>query len=980
MSATPRTARSFPQRLRRAARHHGVGDARSAGAVTDPRTPLALAADRDDDLLAPDADLVAALDAAAPGMVAARASDRLGFAHDASHYLLVPQAVVAPWDADQVAALLRVSAERGVPLTFRSGGTSLSGQATADGVLVDTRRNFRQIEVLDDGARVRVQPGATVRAVNARLARYGRKLGPDPASESACTIGGVVANNSSGMACGTDFNTYRTLESAVLVLPSGTMVDTGAPDADDRLRALEPEIYEGLARLRDRVRGNAASVDRIRTLFSIKNTMGYGVNSYVDHEGPVDVLLHLVVGSEGTLAFVASATFRTVPAHPHAATALLMFPDLAAATGSLPALVDAGFATIELLDATSLRVAQELPDADEQLRSLEVREHTALLVEHQQPTLEALEDRVGASRQVFADLPLTGPGALSTDAASRAALWHIRKGLYTSVAGARPSGTTALLEDIAVPVERLLPTCAELTQLFDRHGYGGSVIFGHAKDGNVHFMLNEDFDAPGNVDRYLRFTDDMVDLVLGHDGTLKAEHGTGRIMAPFVRRQYGDELYEVMQETKRLLDPHGLLNPGVLLDEDPAGHISHLKSTPTVEVEVDRCVECGYCEPVCPSKDLTTTPRRRIVLRREIGRARAAGDADLLARLEDEYQYDAIDTCAVDGMCQTACPVLIDTGDLTRRLRGEQKGRVEQRIWRTAAQHWAGTTRAAATALTVAKAVPAPLPRAATAAGRALLGDEAVPAWSPELPRGGRPRRPRPADAPVAVYFPACISSMFGPADSGPGVQDAFLALCERAGVEVRVPDGIDALCCGTPWKSKGLTDGYAAMRDQVRPVLRTATDDGALTVVVDAASCTEGLIRLLEDEGIAVMDAVAFVDEVVLPSLPQARRLPSVVVHVTCSSTQLGLNPALLRVAAAAAEEVVQPDDWSCCAFAGDRGLLHPELTATATAPEARSVGQHPSAAHASVNRTCELGMTRATGHPYRHLLEVLEEATRPR
>jgi D-lactate dehydrogenase len=367
------------------------------------------------------------------------------------------------------------------------------------------------------------------------------------------------------------------------------------------------------------------------------------------------------------------------------------------------------------------------------------------------------------------------------------------------------------------------------------------------------------------------------------------------------------------------------------------------------------------------------------VLRREMARARDAGDGDLLARLEDEYQYDAIDTCAVDGMCQTACPVLIDTGDLTRRLRGEQNGRVEERAWKTAAKHWAGTTRAAAAALTVADRVPSPLPRAATAAGRALLGDDAVPAWTPELPRGGTPRRPRPAEAPVAVYFPACISSMFGPADGGPGVRDAFLALCERAGVEVRVPDGIGSLCCGTPWKSKGLGDGYAAMRTKVLAALRTATDGGALTVVVDAASCTEGLARLLEDEGVAVVDAVAFVDSTVLPTLPAARKVASVVVHPTCSSTQLGLNPALLRVAAAAAEEVVQPDDWSCCAFAGDRGLLHPELTAMATAPEARAVAQHPAAAYASVNRTCELGMTRATGHPYRHLLEVLEEATRP-
>lgn len=931
------------------------------------------------DLLSPDAALVDALAEAAPGGVMARASDRLGFAHDASHYLLVPRVVVAPRDASQVAALLRVSAARSVPLTFRSGGTSLSGQATNDGVLLDTRRNFRAIEVLDDGARVRVQPGATVRAVNTRLARYGRKLGPDPASESACTIGGVIANNSSGMACGTELNTYRTLESLVLVLPSGTVLDTGTRDAEERLRMLEPEVYEGLSRLRDRVRDNPASVERIRRLYSIKNTMGYGVNSFVDHTRPVDVLLHLVIGSEGTLAFVAEATFRTVPAHPYAATALLLFPDLATATGSLPALVESGLATIELLDASSLRIAQRDAAAPSELRVLEVAGHAALLVEHQEATSEQLDDRLAASTRLLTSLPLAASTRLSRDTTTRASLWHIRKGLYPAIAGARPSGTTALLEDIAVPVEQLLPTCTSLTALFSRHGYGDSVIFGHAKDGNIHFMLNEDFDRPESIERYLAFTDDMVEMVLDRGGTLKAEHGTGRIMAPYVRRQYGDELYEVMREVKQLLDPSRLLNPGVLLDEDPAGHISHLKSVPTVEVEVDRCVECGYCEPACPSKDLTTTPRRRIVLRREMARARQNGDTDLLARLQDEYRYDAVETCAIDGMCQTACPVLIDTGDLIRRLRAEQSGRVQQKSWRVASQHWDGVTRAAARALTAARSLPAALPTTATAVSRALVGNDVVPAWSSELPGGGTRRRARAGRNPDVVYFPACLSTMFGPADSGTGIRSAFLALCDRAGVEVQIPEGIAALCCGTPWKSKGLTDGYVSMRDQVVSVMLRSTDGGELPVVVDATSCTEGLHHLLSDHGINVIDAVAFVDSVVMRRLPAAKRLPSLVVHPTCSSTKLGINPALFRVAAAAAEEVVQPDDWGCCAFAGDRGLLYPELTAAATAPETAAIACLPVTAHASVNRTCELGMTRATGHPYRHLLEILEEVTRP-
>ncbi|MFF0869693.1 FAD-binding and (Fe-S)-binding domain-containing protein [Nonomuraea sp. NPDC003560] len=920
-------------------------------------------------LNAPDAAVLAAVETAVPGITRARASDRLGMAHDASHYLLTPQAVLVAESAGQVAALLRT----GLPLTFRSGGTSLSGQGVSEHLLVDTRRHFRSIEVLDDGARVRVQPGAVLRQVNARLAPYGRKLGPDPASESACTIGGVVANNSSGMTCGTHANTYRTLESMTLVLPSGTVLDTGAPDADERLRALEPDLAAGLERLRDRVRGNPESVRRVQEQFSLKNTMGYGLNSFLDHDGPAQILAHLVIGSEGTLGFVAEAVFRTVPAHRLAATGLLVFPTLREAMATVPELVAAGPAAVELLDAESLRVAQTDPKADGTLRAMAVAEHAALLVEWQESDAELLTERERTAERVFAGLRLAAPARLSREAGGRAALWHIRKGLYATVAGARPSGTTALLEDVAVPVPALADLCDDLTRLFAEHRYERSVVFGHAKDGNLHFMLNERFAT--DLDRYAEFTEDMVEAVLARGGTLKAEHGTGRVMAPFVRRQYGDELYEVMREVKRLCDPAGTLNPGVVLTDDPEAHLRDLKTVVTVEPEVDRCVECGYCEPVCPSRDLTTTPRQRIVLRRELAAAQAAGDHALARELEDAYAYDAVDTCAVDGMCATACPVLINTGDLTKRLRAERHGRAARRAWTGAARHWDGVTRAMNLALDTAAAVPPALPEAASRAARALAGADDVPQWSRDLPRGGTRRRPSPANDADAVYLPSCLNTLFAPADGGPGVMTAFQRLAARAGLTLHVPEKIASLCCGTPWSSKGFAGGHEAMGERVRDVLARATDGGRLPVVSDAASCTEGYAHLVP--GLQVVDAVAFTAEHVLPRLPQARRLPSLALHPTCSSTRLGLDAAVTRLAEAVAEQVVIPDGWQCCGFAGDRGLLHPELTASATRAEAASVAEAGCAAHASVNRTCELGLTRATGRTYRHLLELLDEAT---
>ncbi|HXD29434.1 MAG TPA: FAD-binding and (Fe-S)-binding domain-containing protein [Arthrobacter sp.] len=927
-----------------------------------------------------------------PSRVSDRAIDLHATAHDASHFLLIPQAVVTAANAAEVGALMAASAAQGIPLTFRSGGTSLSGQAVSDSVLVDVRRNFRDIEVLDDGARVRVQPGTTVRALNARLARHGRRFGPDPASEAACTIGGVVANNSSGMNCGTTENAYRTLESMTLVLPSGTVIDTAGHDADARLRALEPELHDGLDRLARRVRGNAASVSTLRHQFSMKNTMGYGLNSLLDFEQPVDMLAHLVVGSEGTLGFVAETVFRTVPKPTHTATGLLVFPSLAAANAALPGLVETGAATVELLDATSLRVGQALKGAPGVVTDLHVDEHAALLVEYSAGHADELAELRHRGAGLLDGLRLDRPAAFTTDAAARASLWHLRKGLYASVAGARPQGTTALLEDIVVPVPALGRTCERLTGLFGRYGYRDSVIFGHAKDGNVHFMLTDGFASDAEIDRYSAFTEDMVDLVLGENGSLKAEHGTGRVMAPYVRRQYGDELYDVMRQVKLLCDPAGILNPGVLLDEDPTAHLRHIKTAPPVAEEVDRCVSCGYCEPVCPSKDITLTPRQRIVTLRAIETARRAGDTALVAELERDYDYESVQTCAVDGMCQTACPVDINTGDLVRRLRQDDAGALAGAGWNLAARHWGPVTHGAGLALTVARKVPETAIRPANQAARAVLGAETVPLHSPELPGGGSSRRrPAPEGPPAAVYFPACVGTMFGPAGRGddggapgPGVQASFEALARRAGIELLVPQAIDGLCCGTPWSSKGMAAGKETMRRRAASVLREATRGGELPIVCDASSCTEGLIHAVEadqpDPGalpLRVIDVVEFTAEHLLPGLPEASKLPSLALHPTCSSTRLGLNAALAAVADAVAERVDVPENWGCCAFAGDRGMLHPELTASATDRQAREVNAFGSSAHASCNRTCELGMTRATGHDYRHVLELLDEAT---
>lgn len=912
--------------------------------------------------------------------------DRVVAGVDASHFLLTPAAVVRARSLEDVSAAFRYAHDHHRSITLRSGGTSLSGQASGEDLLIDVRGAFRDIRAAVDGSTVVVQPGATVRQVNARLLRHGRKLGPDPASEIAATVGGVVANNSSGMACGTEFNSYRTIRSLRFVLASGTVVDTSAPDADERLAAAEPALHTGLANLRDEIMADSELTAEIQRQYRGKNTMGYGLNSFLDFEAPVEILAHLMVGSEGSLGFIAEVEFGTVPISPCAATALVIFDDLEKATRILPVLVDTGAATIELMDAASLRVVQNDPATADILAGTDIASHAALLIEYQGKNGDELGQRLGEARAALAGAGAP-PFVPTDDPKQRAHLWHARKGLYAAIAGARRPGTTALLEDIAVPVPLLAPTCASLQRLFAQYGYDDAVIFGHAKDGNIHFLITEDFTADGAVERQQAFTEDLVELVLDAGGTLKAEHGTGRIMAPFVERQFGRRLYQVMLEVKRLCDPAGILNPGVLIGNDPESHLTHLKLTPVVEPEVDRCVECGYCEPVCPSRDITITPRQRIAVRRARAAATARGDAALDAELARAETYNSVETCAVDGMCQMACPVSINTGDLVRRLREQDASRFTQAAGRAAAGHWAPVTRAGATALTVASWLPAPLVRGASDAVRAVLGADVVPRWTGDLPAGGSRRADvdRPADKPAqAVFFASCTGSMFGPAEGGVGAAEAFRRLCTRAGVAVVIPPGVDALCCGTPWKSKGLTDGFAAMAERTVASLMAASDGGRLPVVTDNSSCTEGLLHSLTrvygsgEVPLRVIDSVDFAAAELLPHLRVHERVSSVVLHPTCASTRLGTNEGLRTLAEAVSGKAVVPDSWGCCGFAGDRGMLHPELTASATRAEAAEVAAGEFEAHASCNRTCEIGMSRATGKEYRHILEILEERTR--
>ncbi|MQA75134.1 MAG: FAD-binding protein [Solirubrobacterales bacterium] len=933
--------------------------------------------------------------------VLTRASDIVRYASDASPYRLLPRAVVVAREDADVARVLAYGRANGIGVTFRAGGTSLNGQAQSNGILVDVRRHFRGVAVEDEGARARVRPGTVLGHANRVLAPHGARIGPDPASTEIACVGGVIANNAGGMRCGVVHDSYRTVSEMTFVLASGTTIDTAAPDAEARLAAAEPELCRGLLAIREEIVADRELSERIRHKFEIKNTMGYRLCAFLDAETPVEILRRLLVGSEGTLGFVAEAVFETVPQPAATTCAWLHFADIDAAVAPVPDLVAAGARAVELMTAPALIAASyNIRGAPESWRQLDPAS-AALLVEmggSDDAELDAAEGRVA---EVLAAHATIREPQFHRDPETVAMDWRVREGLHGLVGKLRPPGTALIVEDICVPPARIAPAAKDLQALLGEHGFLPGVA-GHASAGNLHFMLTPDFAKAEDLRRYDAFMEGLVDLVIDdYDGSLKAEHGTGLNMAPFVEREWGAKATELMRRSKRLADPEGVLAPGVMLNDDPGVNLRHLKTTPAIEESATACVECGFCEPVCPSRDLTTTPRQRIVLRREM--ARQPAGSPLAEALLTEFEYDGLETCAADGTCALACPVAINTGELVKDLRGRQHSPRAERVATRLAERWGAVERAARAGLRAGDHGPAAR-RAlggATRAARRAISSELAPEWPANMPH------PAPSELPVtaredaaAVYLPACVNRIFGRPRGGaadgsvaggsetPSLPEAMVTISARAGMALWIPEDVPGHCCAVPWISKGYQAGARRMAERTLAALWRWSEAGRLPVVCDASSCSLGLgeemVPLLTEADaerhakLEVLDSIAWAQRL-LSRLELERRLGAVAVHPPCASRHLELDSELEAIARRLADEVVVPLGAGCCGFAGDRGLLHPELPAAATREQASELAGRELDAHLCSNRTCEIGLQQGTGRAYESFVFTLEELTRP-
>ncbi len=910
----------------------------------------------------------------------------LAYGTDASFYRLVPKMIVKVEDEDEILAVIKACRELGIALTYRAAGTSLSGQALSDAVLVALGpEGWRDFHISADRSEITLGAGILGAEANRYLAPFGKKIGPDPASINSAKIGGIVSNNACGMASGISGNSMGTVSGMRIIFCDGTVLDTRDEESRRDFLSQKNEMVDQITDLAQSLKKDPAIVERIRRKYEIKNTTGYSVSALVNFEDPIDIIEHLMIGSEGTLGFISEVTFRTLDEPGQKATSLMLFPDIARACEAVLLLKECRVSAAELMDRVSLRSVEDKPGMPPYIKSL-ADSVTALLVETAADDSDTLRQQVDEIVAKFSGFPLARDFSFTTEPDEQEALWDIRKGLFPSVCFARKKGTTVIIEDIAVPIDNLRDCLLDLQELFQKYAYENTIIWGHVFDGNVHFVLTPDLSDDAEIGKYKAFMDELAALVVDkYDGSLKAEHGTGRNMAPFVKREWGEQIYGAMQKIKTIFDPDHMLNPGVIINEDPEAHAKNIKPMPPAHDLVDTCTECGFCERNCMSHDFTLSARQRIVIFREMTRLTASGkDPERLKHLREQYQWYGDRTCATDGLCALTCPVEIDTGQLIKSLRQDQLTPTARGFAAQIAKRMDTVTAFTRFGLNMLTGVHRLLgTRWMTAIStkmRSLSGDR-LPLWTSAMPRGAKSSSWHAYGSEQAdkiVYFPACINRSMGPNGNSQEISltQVTQSLLKKAGYSILYPAAMNKLCCGMPFASKGIVETAEEKARELGEALLRVSDNGRVPILCDMSPCLYHMKETL-DSRLQLFEPIEFTLKFLVDRLEIQKVPETVAIHTVCSAKKMGLEADFLKLAELCAEKVVTPD-VICCGFAGDRGFTVPELNAFGLRRLKQQLSPEVRAGY-STSRTCEIGLTSHSGIDYRSILYLVDRCSRP-
>ncbi|PWD85766.1 FAD-binding and (Fe-S)-binding domain-containing protein [Ignatzschineria cameli] len=913
---------------------------------------------------------------------------RFAYGTDASCYRYIPEIVVRAQNEKDVKEIIALADLYLIPITFSASGTSLSGQTSSNSVLVLLGDGFVGGDVIDDGLKIRLLPMTIGQNANNLLVPFGRKIGPDPATINTARIGGIASNNSSGMCCGTKDNSYHTLDSIKVIFADGAVLDTGDPKSVVQFRETHDTFLKGLLDLANRIKSQPELEAKIRHKYRLKNTTGYGLNALVDFDDPIEILSHLMIGAEGTLGFISEITYKTVIDHPHKASALIYFESMDHCCDAVTALRKAAIVdSVELLDAPSIRcVAEHITSDLPGFFYQDIPDNAAcLLIETRADNDKSLDEQIVQINKIVADFYCNDQSSFSKDPIVTDLYWSVRKGLLPIIGANRPVGSNLITEDVAFPIENLSKGVKALTLLFKKYHYSEAIIMGHALEGNLHFLLTPTFETAEEISNYNAFMHDLAQLVaVEYQGSLKAEHGTGRNVAPFVEVEWGKDAYNIMRDIKKLFDPKGIFNPDVIITDDPELHLKNLKEVPEADPLIDQCMECGFCEPACPADGFTLTPRQRIVLWRQHEMLVKTGkDPELLSSIQKVYPEMGIETCAMTGMCATRCPIGIDTGKMMKKLKVPN---THYKVVNFAVDHIHTMTQGARIGIKLSHMIGASLSKKiSTNLHKRFKG---IPVLPETLPKAASASALSKAILSAStteagksvVYFISCVNRTFAEGIKGTtSVANDTLALFQKAGYKAIFPSDYQSLCCGQPFDSLKMELSADKSVNKVNSALLQASHNGEIPIYADNAPCAFRLMEAqkegLLDARLKIYDAATFLVENILPKLTITNKKPALNLHIPCSTTKMGSGTALQTLAGAVTDSL-SLSGIACCGYAGNKGMFLPELNQNGlrllnnNIPKGCDHG-------VSMSRTCQIGLTEHSGMSYASIESLLNQCS---
>ncbi len=916
---------------------------------------------------------------------------RFAYGIDASCYRYIPKLVLKPSNELEVQKIIKLAKAYCIPLTFRGSGTSLSGQACGDSVLVVCGSDWQEIKVGKESESIWLECGVIGANANETLKPFGKKIGPDPATINNASIGGIFSNNSSGMCCGTKQNSYQTIKSIRVILEDGSILDTSDSQNIQNFIQTHPQLIEQLQKLRKEINEDIELKNEITRKFSIKNTTGYSLNTFVDFTQIKDILNHIFVGAEGTLGFISRVEYHTVEDKAYKACALLFYENLPLISKAIELLskYQEIVSAAEIMDYFCLKATQGIQGIT-QLKNIK-EGNCALLIQLESNEKEEMHSYIQTITSLLENIPTLFPIHFSLDPDIQASWWKIRKAILPLAASRRRDGSTVITEDICFEIANFAKGIEEIGKLFDKFNFEG-MIFGHALSGNVHFIICPILSLSEERERFGQFMEEMIEIVILLKGSTKAEHGTGRMIAPFVEKEWGEKAYKINRKIKKIFDPDHIFNPDVIISDDPQIHLKNLKPSNTICDDFNQCMECGFCERFCPSTNLTLTPRQRIVVFREIERLKGLDnptqeEKQELEQLQRDYKYFGVQTCATCGMCAMACPLQISVGKVS--IMCNHPSKMALSIAKKASQNISQTIKFArfgvASSNLISKVIGKKNLKSLSFAMNKRLKTPISPIFMPNV-NTYKLQSKISGNVQKVIYFTSCLNRVFSPNEQARdrrSIQEVFESLCAKSKIDVIYPDGINKMCCGKAFRDFTPKDPSITPLQETLKILLNASNFGEIPIVLDHSACSAELIaqiqRPAKAQCLKVYDLSTFAQKFILPYLSITPINDPVGLHIICSTRKGGYMDDVLRIAKSCTTHQVYIDEnTQCCGFAGNKGFFYPELNSMALQSLKKYFQNNPTNRLYSTSSTCEIGLSENTGKVWQHIIYLLDEVSK--